>query len=75
MGKRCTSYNHKYPSWMFKTDIRKYTIPEAQKKVRCCRICVFKQSRNEVVRYNSSKFERKKLTFKQRLKELQLKYK
>ena len=54
---------------MFKTDIRKYTISEAKKKVRKCRICTFKESKNEVVRYNGKKFEIKKLTFKQRLKE------
>lgn len=69
MGKHCIECRIKYPLWMFKTDIRKYTIPEAKKKIRKCRICTFKESKNEVVRYNGSKFERKKLTLKQRLKE------
>ena len=69
MGKYCTECRIKYPLWMFKTDARKYTIPEAQKKIRKCRICTFKESRNTVVRYNGSKFEQKKLTLKERLKE------
>lgn len=55
---------------MFKTDIRKYTIPEAQKKVRRCRVCVDKESRKgSVVRWVDTDFKIVTLTLKQRLKE------
>lgn len=55
---------------MFKTDIRKYTIPEAKKKVRRCRLCVDKESRRgSVVRWIDTDFKILTLTFKQRLKE------
>jgi hypothetical protein len=55
---------------MFKTDIRKYTIAEAKKKVRRCRMCVDKESRKgSVVRWVDTDFKIVTLTFKQRLKE------
>ncbi len=56
---------------MFKTDIRKYTIPEAQKKVRKCRICTFKESgKGRVVRWNGTDFELRELSLMDRIKEL-----
>ncbi len=69
-GKHCIECKRWFPLFMFKTDIRKYTIPEAKKKVRRCRICVDKESRKEnVVRWIDNDFKIIKLSFKQRLKE------
>ena len=71
MGKHCIECKRKFPLWMFKTDIRKYTIPEAQKKVRKCRICTFKESgKGRVVRWNGTDFELKELSLWDRVKEL-----
>ena len=71
MAKYCIECRRKYPLWMFKTDIRKYTIPEAKKKVRKCRICTFKESgKGRVVRWNGADFDIKQLSLKDRLKEL-----
>ena len=71
MGKHCIECRNKFPLWMFKTDIRSYTIPEAQKKVRRCRLCINKESRKgSVVRWAGNGFETKTLNWKQRMKEL-----
>jgi hypothetical protein len=56
---------------MYKTDKRKYTIPEAKKKIRKCRICTFKESGiGKVVRWNGTDFELRKLSIWDRIKEL-----
>ncbi len=69
-GKHCIECKRWFPLFMFKTDIRKYTIPEAKKKVRRCRLCVDKESRKgSVVRRIDTDFKIVTLTFKQRLKE------
>ena len=69
-GKYCIECKRWFPLFMFKTDIRKYTIPEAKKKVRKCRLCVNKESRKgSVVRWIDTDFKIVTLTFKQRLKE------
>ena len=69
-GKHCIECKRWFPLFMFKTDIRNYTIPEAQKKVRRCRLCVDKESRNgSVVRWMGNDFQIVTLTLKQRLKE------
>ena len=71
MSKHCIECRKKFPLWMFKTDIRSYTIPEAQKKVRRCRICVHKESgKGSVVRWTGKEFETKVLSWKERIKEL-----
>jgi hypothetical protein len=71
MGKHCIECKRKYPLWMYKTDIRKYTIPEAQKKVRKCRICTFNESgMGKVVRWNGTDFELRELSLWDRVKEL-----
>jgi hypothetical protein len=56
---------------MYKTDRRKFKLKVALGKVRNCRICVHKESKESVTRYNFTinKFEIVKLTWKQRLKE------
>jgi hypothetical protein len=69
-GKHCIECKRWFPLFMFKTDIRKYTIAEAKKKVRRCRLCVDKESRNgKVVRWREGDFRLVTLTLKQRLKE------
>ena len=69
-GKHCIECKRWFPLFMFKTDIRNYTIPEAQKKVRRCRFCVDKESRKgPVVRWIDTDFKIVKLTLKKRLKE------
>jgi hypothetical protein len=59
---------------MYIKDKRKFQLPVALGKARCCRICIWKASANQnrVVRFNfqTNKFELVVLSFKQRLKEL-----
>lgn len=55
---------------MFRRDRRVYQVAAALGKVRTCRICSWKESRDSVVRWNGSKFEIVTLTLKQRLGEL-----
>jgi hypothetical protein len=57
---------------MFRTDRRKFKLKVALGKVRNCRICCHKASREPVVRYNftTNKFEIVKLRLVERLKEL-----
>ena len=69
-GKQCYTCNRWYPLWMFKKDNRKFQLSIALGKVRNCKICCWKESRNTVVRYNGTKFEIVKLTLWQRIKEL-----
>ena len=60
---------------MFKIDRRKFKLPVALGRVRNCRICTHKESKDPVVRYNFeiSKFEIVKLTWKQRVREFFMK--
>lgn len=67
-GKHCIECLRWFPLWMYKTDSRKFTLPTAFKKVRKCRLCVYKESgRGSVVRWNGKDFEIVTLTFKQRI--------
>ena len=69
--KTCYTCNIKWPLFMFKTDRRKFQLKIALGKVRNCKICCHKASREPVIRYNFTinKFEIVKLTWKQRLLE------
>jgi len=69
--KRCYTCNIKWPLFMFKKDRRKFQLKIALGKVRNCKICSHKESREPVIRYNftTNNFEIVKLTWKQRLME------
>lgn len=69
-GKACYKCNRWYPLFMFKRDSRKFKLPIALGRVRNCKLCNWKESRNSVVRWNGNDFEIVKLTLKQRIKEL-----
>ena len=69
-GKHCIECMRWFPLFMFKKDSRKFILPVAKGKVRCCRFCVDKRSRNgSVVRWDGKQFQIVTLTLKQRLKE------
>jgi len=70
-SKTCYTCNIKWPLFMFKKDRRKFQLKIALGRVRNCRICTHKESRNPVTRFNFdiNKFEIVKLNWKQRLKE------
>lgn len=55
---------------MFKKDTRKFQLKIALGKVRNCKICNWKDSRETVVRYRDNKFQIVKLSFLERVKEL-----
>ena len=54
---------------MFHKDNMKYKIAAWKGRICCCRICVFKQAKDSVVRYRDGKFKIVKLTFVERIKE------
>ena len=70
-SKACYTCKIRWPLFMFATDRRKFKLPVAMGKVRNCRICTHKESRNPVTRYDFeiSKFKIVTLTFKERLRE------
>jgi hypothetical protein len=55
---------------MFKKDSRKFKLPTALGRVRNCKLCNWKDSKNTVVRWRDGQFILIKLTLKERLKEL-----
>lgn len=69
--KTCYTCNIRWPLFMFKKDRHKFQLKIALGRVRNCRICTHKESRNPVTTYNFNinKFEILKLNWKQRLKE------
>ena len=69
-GKRCYGCNRWFPLFMFKKDRRKFQLKIALGRVRNCKICCWKDSREVVVRWQNNKFTLTQLTLKQRLKEL-----
>ena len=73
ISKNCICCGRNLPLFMYPKDRRKFQLPVALGRARCCRICIWKASANgnKVVRYNFqiNKFELVILTFKQRLKE------
>ena len=69
-GKHCNKCNRWYPLFMFKKDHRKFQLKIALGKVRNCKICSWKDSKNEVVRWDGTKFQTVKLTLWQRMMEL-----
>lgn len=68
--KRCYCCKRIYPLFLFHK-AQRFTIKSDLGKNRCCRICVFKEAKNPVVRWNKAikKFEIVQLTLKQRIKE------
>lgn len=67
--KNCFCCKRKYPLFMFSVE-KRFTIKSDEGKVRCCRICVFKNSKDKVARLNKNgKFHLIKLTLKERIKE------
>ncbi len=54
---------------MFHNNKMKYKIPAWKGKMFCCRICIFKQSKDYVVRHREGKFKIVRLTFIERIKE------
>ena len=59
-----------FPLFMFKKDSRKFQLPTALGRVRNCKLCNWKDSRDTVVRWRDNKFILIKLTLKERLREL-----
>lgn len=54
---------------MFKKNKMKFKLTTDKGRVRNCRICVFRESKNTVVRNINSKFTLVNLTLTQRIKE------
>jgi hypothetical protein len=54
---------------MFKKNKMKFKLVTDKGRVRNCRICVFKEAKNTVVRHRNGKFELVNLTLIQRIKE------
>jgi hypothetical protein len=69
-GKNCMKCNIWFPLFMFKKDSRKFKLPTALGRVRNCKLCNWKDSKNTVVRWRDGQFILIKLTLKERLKEL-----
>ncbi len=69
-SKRCYCCKRNYPLFMYHKATR-FTIKSDLGKARCCRICIFKEAKNRVVRWNAPirKFELVELSLKQRIKE------
>ena len=70
LGKRCMECRRWFPLFMYKKDSRKFQLANALGRVRNCKICCWKDSRDIVVRWRDNKFILVKLTLKERLKEL-----
>lgn len=69
-GKHCMKCDRWFPLFMFKKDSRKFKLPTALGRVRNCKLCCWKDSKDTVVRWRDGQFILIKLTLKERLKEL-----
>ncbi len=67
--KRCYTCRINWPLFMFKKNKMKFKLVTDKGRVRNCRICVFKEAKNTVVRHRNGKFELVNLTLIQRIKE------
>jgi hypothetical protein len=68
--KICYCCKRNYPLFMFHKAVR-FTIKTDLGRNRCCRICVFKEAKHPVVRWDTSAkdFGIIQMTLKQRIKE------
>lgn len=54
-GKKCVCCGRWWPLFLYQKDVRKFQLPIALGKVRCCRICVCREQ-DPVVRWRNDKF-------------------